>query len=96
MRCAKNLSKKHLQMIQTIYRIIKKSEETGSVCDRKHNRRLTVLSDDTPEDVRLSLLFCFIIIILLRSETSVAFKMNTLYSQYIIFVLLSFRRRCYG
>lgn len=34
-------------------------EETGSVYDRKHNRRLTVLSDDTLEDVRLSLLFCF-------------------------------------
>jgi hypothetical protein len=40
----------------TIYCIITKSEETGFVCDRKHNRRLTILNDDTLEDVRLSLL----------------------------------------
>jgi hypothetical protein len=56
----------------TIYRIITKFEETGSVCDRTHNRRSTVLNDDTLEDVRLSLLFCFIAA-LLRGETSVAF-----------------------
>jgi hypothetical protein len=57
----------------TIYRIITKFEETGSVCDRKHNHRHTVLNDDTLEDVRLSfVLFCFITIIL-RRETSVAF-----------------------
>jgi hypothetical protein len=41
---------------KTICRIITKFEETGSVCDRKHNRRRTVLNDDTLEDVRLSLL----------------------------------------
>jgi hypothetical protein len=40
----------------TIYRIITKFEETGSVCDRKHNRRRTVLNDDTPEELKLSLL----------------------------------------
>jgi hypothetical protein len=56
----------------TIYRIITKFEETGSVCDRKHIRRRTVLNGDTQENVRLSLLFCFTVIIL-RSETSVAF-----------------------
>jgi hypothetical protein len=39
----------------TIYRIITKSEETGSVCDPTHNRRQTVLIDDTPEDARLRL-----------------------------------------
>jgi hypothetical protein len=39
---------------KTIYRFITKFEETGSVCDRKHNRRLTVLNDDTLEEVRLS------------------------------------------
>jgi hypothetical protein len=33
-----------------------KFEETGSVCDRKHNRRCTVLNNDIPEDMRLSLL----------------------------------------
>jgi hypothetical protein len=32
----------------------------------------SVLNDDTLEDVRLSLLFCFIILIL-QNETSVAF-----------------------
>jgi hypothetical protein len=40
----------------TIYRIITKFEETGSVCDRKQNRRRTVLNDDTLQHVRLSLL----------------------------------------
>jgi hypothetical protein len=40
----------------TVYRIITKFEETGSVCDRKHNRRRTVLNDNTLQDVRLSLL----------------------------------------
>jgi hypothetical protein len=54
-----------------IYRIITKFEETGSVCGRTHNCRRTFLNDDT-EDVRLSLLFCFITI-LLRGKTSVAF-----------------------
>jgi hypothetical protein len=62
MRCAKKLSEKHFQMVRcrkktTIYRIITKSEETGSVCDRKHTRRRTVLNNYTLEDVRLSLLF---------------------------------------
>jgi hypothetical protein len=42
----------------TIYRIITKFVETGSVCDRKHNHRRTVLNDDTLKDVRLS--FCFL------------------------------------
>jgi hypothetical protein len=37
----------------TIYRIITKFEETGSVRDRKRNRRGTVLNDDTLQDVRL-------------------------------------------
>jgi hypothetical protein len=41
---------------KTSYSIITKSEETDSVCDWKHNRRRTVLNDDTLEDVRLSLL----------------------------------------
>jgi hypothetical protein len=36
------------------YRIITKFEETGSVCVILNNRRFTVLSDDTLEDVRLS------------------------------------------
>jgi hypothetical protein len=40
----------------TIYCIITQFEETGSVCDRKHNRHCTVLNDDTLEDVRISLL----------------------------------------
>jgi hypothetical protein len=39
----------------TIYRIITKFEETGSVCDRKHNRRRTALKYDTLEDERLRL-----------------------------------------
>jgi hypothetical protein len=56
----------------TIYRSITKFEETGSVCDRQHNRRPTVLNDDTLEEVRLGLLFCFIVVVL-RSATSVAF-----------------------
>jgi hypothetical protein len=43
----------------TVYRIITKSAETGSVCDRKHNRRRTVLKDDKLEGVRLSLFFSF-------------------------------------
>jgi hypothetical protein len=48
----------------TVYYIITKFEETGCVCDRKHNRRRTALNDDTLENVRLSsVLFCFIIII---------------------------------
>jgi hypothetical protein len=76
MRCAKKLSKKHLQMIRCRtkqqFTALSQSAETGSVCDRKHNRRRTVLNDDKLEGVRLSLLFRFIIIIL-RSETSVAF-----------------------
>jgi transposase len=57
---------------KTIYRIITKFEETGSVCGRTHNRRHTFLNDDTLEDVRLRLLFCSITV-LLRGETSVAF-----------------------
>jgi DNA-binding PadR family transcriptional regulator len=40
----------------TIYGIITKFEENGCVCDRKHNRRRTVLNYDTLEDVGLSLL----------------------------------------
>jgi hypothetical protein len=40
----------------TIYHIITKFEETGSVCDCKHNCHRTVLNDDILEDVRLSLL----------------------------------------
>jgi hypothetical protein len=38
-----------------IYCIITKFEETGSVCDPTHNRRHTVLIDDTPEDARIRL-----------------------------------------
>jgi hypothetical protein len=55
MRCAEKLANKQVSN-KTIYRIITKSEETGSVCDRKHNRRRTVLNDDTLGDFRLSLL----------------------------------------
>jgi hypothetical protein len=55
MRCAEKLANKQVPN-KTIYRIITKFEETGSVCDRKHNRRRTVLNDDTLGDFRLSLL----------------------------------------
>jgi hypothetical protein len=41
---------------RTIYRIVTKFEEVVSLCDRKNNHLLTVLNNDTLEDVRLSLL----------------------------------------
>jgi hypothetical protein len=41
---------------QNILPHIAKTEEIGSVCDRKHNRCRTALNDDTLEGVRLSLL----------------------------------------
>jgi hypothetical protein len=57
----------------TIYRIIKKFDGTGSMCDRKHNRRRIVLNDDTLEDVRLGFVLFGFNIITVRSETSDAF-----------------------
>jgi hypothetical protein len=38
------------------YRVVTKFEETGPVCDRKHNRHRTDLNVDTLQHVRLSLL----------------------------------------
>jgi hypothetical protein len=43
----------------TIYRIMTKFEETGSVCDGTHNCRRTVLNDDTLEDARLSFILFY-------------------------------------
>jgi hypothetical protein len=62
--CQEAFPKDNMLNKTVMYRIILKYEEAMSVCDRRRNRRRTVLNDDRLEDMRLSLLFCCIVTIL--------------------------------
>jgi hypothetical protein len=48
----------------TIHRLVTASRDTGSVCDMKHARRRTVLTNETPrnveETIKATRMYCYI------------------------------------